>query len=131
MSASAESASAGPDRPSRDALYEEMRTYVVNAGAYVVGRLGFENTYAVALKRTRADALGVTTISELAAKRDALSLGTDYEFPGREEYTVLKDTYGLRFSDVRPMESTLMYEAIKADEVDVITAIVDVDRASI
>lgn len=110
------------DRPARDAVYEEMRTYVNDAGGRVIGRLGFENTYAVALKQGTARALGVETIGELAAKRERLALGTDYEFPGREEFEVLENVYGLRFSEVRPMESTLMYEAIAAGEVDVITA---------
>ncbi len=110
------------DRPPRDALYGQVKAYINDAGAQVIGRLGFENTYAVALKRDKAEALGVTSISDLAVKRATLSLGTDYEFPGREEFEILKGVYGLEFDEVRPMESTLMYEAIKADEVDVITA---------
>jgi len=34
----------------------------------------------------------------------------------------IRDSYGLRFKDIRPMEPTLMYEAIAASAVEVICA---------
>lgn len=88
----------------------------------VVGPLGFENTYALAMTEERADALGVRRISDLEPHAPRLEVGGDYELFGRPEWRAIVGTYGLRFAAERAMDPSLMYQAIAAGEVDVIGA---------
>ena len=91
-------------------------------GVEVVGPLGFENTYALAMTEARAAALGVQRISDLARHAPSLEVGGDYELFGRPEWRDIRATYGLRFAAERAMDPSLMYQAIAAGEVDVIGA---------
>ena len=86
-----------------------------------VGRLGFENTYALAMRRARAEALGVRTIDDLA-KLGRVQLGGDYEFFARPEWTRVQHEYGLDDVATRSFDVSLLYDAVAHDEVDVITA---------
>ncbi len=87
-----------------------------------LGSLGFENAYALAMRRERADTLGVRTVTDLAKHAPGLALGSDFEFFSRPEWSRLKATYGLSFKDRQSFDSTFLYEAVKDDKVDVITA---------
>lgn len=89
---------------------------------HAMGSLGFENAYALAMTRQRAEELGIKTIADLAKHADELSIAGDYEFFGRPEWYKLRDAYGLNFNEKIPMDSTLMYEAVYQGKVDVITA---------
>jgi osmoprotectant transport system permease protein len=91
-------------------------------GVLLVGSLGFENTYALAMRRADAAERRIATISQLARHAPELEIGGDYEFFARAEWRALKDTYGLRFREQRSMDSALMYQAVAAGEVDVISA---------
>ncbi len=88
----------------------------------LVGALGFENTYALAMRSAQARALGVETISQLAGHAGRLEIGGDYEFFARPEWTALTERYGLAFRAKRSMDSALMYQAVAEGEVDVISA---------
>ncbi|MFG0330340.1 MAG: ABC transporter permease/substrate-binding protein [Phycisphaerales bacterium] len=87
-----------------------------------LGSLGFENAYALAMRRSQAQDLGVQSIADLAAHAGAMRVGGDYEFFGRPEWTQIRDAYGLRFDEQVSYDSTLMYEAVANGEVDVISA---------
>ncbi len=87
-----------------------------------VGPLGFENAYALAMRRTQAQELGIQTIDDLAAHTDTMRIGGDYEFFGRPEWRALRDGYGLNFAEQVSYDSTFMYEAVAGGEVDVISA---------
>ena len=91
-------------------------------GVRVVAALGFENTYALALRRARAEALGVRRISELVPHAPALEIGGDYEWFQRAEWRALLAAYGLAFRATRTMDPTLMYGAVADGLVDVISA---------
>jgi osmoprotectant transport system permease protein len=91
-------------------------------GVRVAAALGFENTYALALRRERAEALGVRRISELVPHAPGLEIGGDYEWFQRAEWHALLAAYGLAFRATRTMDPTLMYAALAEDEVDVISA---------
>jgi osmoprotectant transport system permease protein len=91
-------------------------------GVLTLGRLGFENAYAFAMRRDRAEALGVASIADLAPIAGALVKGGDPEFFGRPEWTRVRDAYGLQELRTRAMDSTFMYEAVRDGQVDVITA---------
>jgi osmoprotectant transport system permease protein len=90
-------------------------------GIEVVGPLGFENAYGLALRRDRAAALGVATVSDLRRIAKRLRFGADLEFLGRDEYASLGRA-GIAFGNVRAMDASLLYRAVADGELDVITA---------
>jgi osmoprotectant transport system permease protein len=107
----------------RARVLDEVRQYLKERYDIVLlAALGFENAYALAMARSRAERLGVSTVSDLAAVAPRLQIGGDYEFFGRPEWKALEETYGLRFSAKRSMDSSLMYQAAAQGTVDVISA---------
>ena len=84
--------------------------------------LGFENAYALAVRGNDATRLTLRQISDLRAYAATLVMGGDYEFFVRPEWTAIQDAYGLEFKHLRTMDSTLMYQAIVQENVDVISA---------
>lgn len=91
-------------------------------GIRLLGALGFENAYCLAMRRDRAEALGITSLADLASRGAELSLGTDYEFPKRAERARLEATYPLSFARLVSYDPSFMYTAVERREVDVITA---------
>lgn len=91
-------------------------------GIRCLGPLGFENTYAVAMRRDKAKKLGIRSIDDLAKHAPQMSMGGDYEFFSRPEWFKLRDTYGLSFDRLVNFDSSLMYRAVAEGEVDAITA---------
>ena len=87
-----------------------------------LGSLGFENTYALAMRRERAESLGIKSIADLSRYADEMKVGGDYEFFGRPEWTKMCDTYDIAFQKRVALDSTLMYQAIVDGQVDVISA---------
>jgi len=111
------------DIPPRDVLIEELARWLENSHQVtLLGILGFENTYALALPEETAKRHGISDLAELAPHTPRLRIGSDYEFFGRPEWRSLKDQYGLRFSEQRTFDPSLMYAAIQAGSVDVISA---------
>ena len=49
----------------------------------LVGGLGFENAYALAMPRAKAQSLGIRSLADLAGRARSLSIAGDYEFFGR------------------------------------------------
>jgi osmoprotectant transport system permease protein len=111
------------DNPPRQELLKQLTaTLKARDGVDLMGALGFENAYALAMRRDRAQALGVKTIADLAAHAPALSLGSDIEFLSRPEWRALQAAYGLHFKSERRFQPTFMYKAVTGGEVDVISA---------
>jgi osmoprotectant transport system permease protein len=91
-------------------------------GIRCLGALGFENAYALAMRRDRAHELGIQSIDDLQGHARSLKVGGDYEFFQRPEWTKLKQTYGLAFEQTRSFDPSFMYAAVASGEVDVISA---------
>jgi osmoprotectant transport system permease protein len=84
--------------------------------------LGFNNTYALAMREDRAQALGVRNVSDLREHPDIV-LGLSQEFIGRADgWPGLKKAYALPHATPRGLDHGLAYEAIAASQVDVIDA---------
>ena len=64
----------------------------------MVGALGFENTYALAMRRDHARELGVRSISDLAPHAPRLAIGGDYEFFERPEWRALQSATACAFA---------------------------------
>ncbi|MFZ4629044.1 MAG: ABC transporter permease/substrate-binding protein [Blastocatellia bacterium] len=113
----------GDPRPDREALLGELtRELKERYGISVIGRFGFENTYALALRREDARRLAVRRIGDLGPHVGNLRMGGDYELFQRSEWRAILSTYRLSFAEQRVMDPSLMYEAIRTQQVDVIAA---------
>lgn len=91
-------------------------------GIEAVGSLGFENAYVFAMRRDRAEELGIRTIEDLAQHSHNLILGGDFEFFDRPDWRAVQSAYNLSFSKQTQFDPTLMYEAVRTEAVDVISA---------
>ena len=112
-----------PRPADRTRMLIEIASYLmVEHGVITLGRLGFENAYAVAMRRERARELGIRDIGDLAAVSERLTLASDPEFFGRPEWSRLREVYHLDGLVTRGMDSTFMYGAVRNGEVDAITA---------
>jgi osmoprotectant transport system permease protein len=111
------------DVPSRDAMLGELTSWLAERhGILMLGSLGFENAYALAMKRSRAAELGVRSIADLAREAPQLTLGSDLEFLSRPEWAALQQAYGLHFQAQRSYNPTFMYRALEDGDADVISA---------
>lgn len=107
------------DTPPRAAMLRGIAQWMA-AGPRtgLVGPLGFENAYALAV---RADS-GLASMAELAGRAPQLTLGADLEFLDRPEWRAVRDAYRLRFKAMRAYSPTFMYRALASGQADVISA---------
>lgn len=111
------------DNPGRAEVLRQLTAELKRRdGVVVLGSLGFENAYALAMRQDRADALGIASIADLARQAPSLTLGSDLEFLSRPEWKAVATAYGLKFKARRSYQPTFMYRAIEDGDVDVISA---------
>lgn len=87
----------------------------------VLDPLGFENTFAIVMRREQAKRLGIVTISDLKTYQDRLQTGFGPEFMNRADgFPGLVKAYGLSFRK-KPveMDRNLLYSAVEQGTVDV------------
>src|SRR6516164_3746000 len=98
----------------------ELNTRLAPMGLAVGVPLGFNNTYALAMRSDDARLKGITKLSDLKAHPE-LRLGLSQEFIGRNDgWPGLKRAYDLPFETPRGLDHGLAYEAIAARQVDAI-----------
>jgi osmoprotectant transport system substrate-binding protein/osmoprotectant transport system permease protein len=111
------------DNPGRRIVLHEVSDWLkLNRGVSVLGSLGFENAYALAMRRSQAETLGIRTIEDLAGRGPSLRIGGDYEFFARPEWQALRQSYGVAFKSQTEYQSSFMYRAVVEGQVDVISA---------
>jgi len=107
------------DTPSREAMLDGIgRWMAAGPKTVLVGPLGFENAYALAVRPNS----GLATIADLAGKAPDLTLGADLEFLDRPEWRAIRAAYGLKFKATRAYNPTFMYRALQSGQADVISA---------
>lgn len=107
----------------RDTVLREVGDWLqTQHGISLVAALGFENSYALAMRGSEARRLGISDLSQLAPTAPRLTIGGDYEFFARPEWRAIQSAYGLAFKDQRILDTSLMYQAAAQGEVDVISA---------
>jgi len=111
-----------PVEKNPDAVLTAVRNAYGRAGLSVLPPLGFNNTFAMLVRRTDAEALGLSTIDDLRRVEAQWRPGFGYEFAERADgYAGLLNAYNLRFSTPpRAMELNLVYRALAVGQVDVI-----------
>lgn len=110
------------DNVPRDAMLAEITRWQGAKGLNLLGRLGFENAYAFAMRGDRAKALGLTSLDDLIAKAPDLRFGADLEFLERPEWKAVRAAYPLRFGTANAYAPTFMYRALESGQADVISA---------
>jgi osmoprotectant transport system permease protein len=98
---------------------ENLGRQLAPQGLGVAVRLGFSDSYALAMREDRAQALGIRTLSDFA-KHPRLKLGLSQEFIGRADgWPGLKAAYRLPDATPSGLDHGLAYEAIAAGRIDV------------
>lgn len=102
-----------------DAGLEALNRALAPLGFGVAVPLGFNNSYALAMREDRARALAIRSLSDLARHRE-LRLGLSQEFIGRADgWPGLKATYALPFATPQGLDHGLAYEAVATGRIDV------------
>jgi osmoprotectant transport system permease protein len=103
-------------------VYREVsREFRSRYGARWLPPLGFQNTYAIAVRSELARRLHLATLSDLAAASEKLRAGLTPDFIGRPDgLPGLEKAYGVHFRSVRALLPAIKYQALAAGEVDVI-----------
>ena len=83
--------------------------------------LGFENTFAILMRRPQAESLGIRTLSDLVRPARTLRAGFGPEFMNRPDgYPGLVKAYGLAFAETpREMDRNLLYQAVAQGSLDI------------
>ena len=111
------------DTPGRTAVLAILkRELQARFGIELIGPLGFANAYVLAMPRSEAQRLRITSLQDLALAAPNLRMGSDYEFYGRPEWRAVREAYHLKFKELLTFDPTLMYAAVRRGRVDVISA---------
>jgi osmoprotectant transport system permease protein len=98
---------------------DEIRALLRQEGVGMTGPLGFNNTYALVMRRDRAAKLGIRKISDLRNYPE-LSIGMTHEFLDRQDgWAPLSARYGLQMRNVRGIDHALGYAALATGSIDV------------
>lgn len=85
--------------------------------------LGFNNTFALAVRNDIATKYGLNSYSDLAKASSNLVFGATAELIQRPDgYDGLKKLYGFEFKDIKTLETGLRYNAIQEDKIQVTNA---------
>lgn len=104
------------------AYLQLLRQRLAPYGIGMTEELGFNNTYALVMRRDRARTLAIQRISDLR-NHSQLFVGLSPEFLGRADgWNPLSDRYGLQKNRVQSLEHTLAYLALAKGEIDVTDA---------
>jgi len=86
-------------------------------GMRMAGPLGFEDTYAIGMRRPDAARLGIRSLSQLA-KHPELEIGLTNEFLRRRDgWPRLRQVYGFSDAHVRGMDHQLAYRALRSGNI--------------
>ena len=104
-------------------VYERVKKeYAERFGLAVIEPLGFENTFAMVIRREDAKKFNLQKLSDIAALAPKWRAGVGYEFLERPDgFSGLCDRYGLKFGEKpRVMDLGLIYRALVDHQVDVV-----------
>ncbi|MGQ0764800.1 MAG: glycine betaine ABC transporter substrate-binding protein [Gemmatimonadota bacterium] len=83
--------------------------------------LGFENTYAIAVRPRLSDSLGLRSLSDLVREGPRLVAGFTPDFVGRSDGLAgLRRAHGLELREVRALSPAVKYQALATGAVDVV-----------
>lgn len=102
---------------------EQLNQWLAPKGLKAAVPLGFNNSYALAMREDDAARLGIATISDLARAKGPLRFGLSHEFLVRADgWGALQRAYGLPFTPGSGLDHGLAYQALARGQVDVVDA---------
>ena len=109
-----------PAATDSNVVYTQIRERYASVGVTTLPRLGFDNTFAILVRRADAERFGMKTIGDLNRAKDWRA-GFGYEFLERPDgFRGLIAAYGLQFANQpRVMDLNLIYRAVASNEIDV------------
>ena len=109
-------------KPLRDpqAVRAIVRDALRDQGIRVLAPIGFENTFAMLMRRDQAERWKIRTLSDLRGHRSDIRPGAGPEFMNRlDGWSGLVAAYGLKFdAEPREMDRNLLYEALAQGTID-------------
>ena len=107
-----------------DSLYSALtKAYDEQFNLEWACRLGFNNTFTLALPELVAQNQKITTFSELAVKSKLFVFGAEFDFFEREDgFTGLNKVYPFNFKNEVELDINLKFQALENHTVDVINA---------
>ena len=111
-----------PPRGSAGEVYDHVaEEFPRRFGTRWLPPLGFENSYAIAVRKQTADSLHLRSLSDLANVASRLRAGLTPDFIGRADgLPGLLRAYGMSFREVRALLPAVKYKALDAGNVDVV-----------
>lgn len=106
------------DIPDGQSLYDYVNEQGMKQyGVRLLGKLGLNNTYAIAVPRPVAEQYNLTNISDLIPVANRLVFGAEHEFftqEGSMKYGPFTKFYGLNFKDAVSVDVGLKYTAVSS-----------------
>ncbi len=114
-------------RPETQASISELNALLKPKGLKVAIPLGFNNTYALAMRAEQARSLGLKRISDIAnlsaEQQSKLRIALSPEFKTRTDgWTSLLKTYDLKMKTGKVLEHGLAYDALARGDTDIVDA---------
>lgn len=82
--------------------------------------LGFNNTFAITMKKEKAEEMGISKLSDLSEPSKNMVFASTQEFLERNDgYDVFKEVYGINFKEAKGMAPGLCYTAVKEGDADI------------
>jgi osmoprotectant transport system permease protein len=101
---------------------DEITAALKPDGIGISQELGFDDTYALVMRKDQADKLGIHSISDLKGHTD-LKIELSHEFLKRKDgWEPLCGKYGLSFPDVQGIDHGIAYAALKSKSIDLTDA---------
>jgi osmoprotectant transport system permease protein len=105
----------------QEAFHAVQQEFNTRYGIRWLAPLGFENTYAIAVRRETAEQYHLKTLSDLAMAAPLLTAGFTPDFIGRSDgLPGLARAYGFKPRQVRSLLQAVKYQALAEGSVDII-----------
>ncbi len=110
-----------PLKKPREVFRVVRREFAARYGIHWLPPLGFENTYAICVRKETAEKYNLVTLTDLARAASKLKAGLTPDFISRPDgLPGLKTNYGLEPAEVNSLVSGIKYTALDEGEVDFI-----------
>ncbi len=113
-----------PQINNADSLFTALKTaYSEKFGLSWACRMGFNNTFTLALPESIAQQENIKTFSDLASKSNRFTFGAEFDFFEREDgFTGLSKVYPFNFKNKVELDVNLKFQALENHTVEVINA---------
>lgn len=102
-------------------IYQQVAEALKSQHILVSPPLGFRDDFALLMRKEQADELQIRSISQLRTYESKLRLGMGPDFRVRADgYEGFSKKYELRFGQLKELDLNLLYDALLANQVDII-----------